>query len=302
MAVIGKMREFAEPRLRNLCAQHHWLFDDRVKGVESALVKLEMGRTSSLRGLIDLYATMVVVPTAAHIDLAVAAVLDSFDGTVKQRPPRPPDSFPYDDVHIHAYLGTKVSPPAMLEVVRLRVFEIQVRTGLQYAWWRATHDTTYKGAIKDPATQRLAGQTRATLELLDSLLADIPKAAELQLIGYADEPAPTPPSANWLQLWAEDRRPDDVGRFCETIDAILSAADVDAEMVGSALTDGTHDVLLNSDQLTPTQAIVVVVDELAAPGWTERLALVGRRLMVTAEMLAVRPELDQVPVAHRVEL
>jgi hypothetical protein len=252
--------------------------------------------------MIDLYATMVVVPTARQIDEAVESVLELFDGTVKQRQAKPPDRFPYDDVHIHARLGGKVSPAAMPEVVRQRSFEVQVRTGLQYAWWRATHDITYKGAVKEWGSQRLAGQTRATLELLDGLLADIPKSAELQLATEKDERPVAPVSAGWLDLWSPDRRPGDVSRFCEAVDAVVGAAALDPGNVGTVLGDYGHAYLRESDQFTPAQAVFVVVDELAGPGWTEALVQGGRRLLVTAEMVAARAELAAVPVEHCVTL
>jgi len=302
MATVEALQRIAETRLRVMCARNHWLFDNRVKNVESTLLKLELGRTSALNEMIDLYATMVVVQTARELDVAVDAVLELFDGEVKQRPAKPPDTFPYDDVHIHARLGSKVSPPAMSDAVRQRGFEIQVRTGLQYAWWRATHDVTYKGAVKQWASQRVAGQTRAALELLDGLLADIPKSAELQLAVDKDDRPSVPLSASWLDLWEEPQRPEDISRFCESVDSVVGAAAVEAGSVGSALSDGSHAHLVNSEQLTPAQAVFVVVDELAATGWTGALVERGRRLLVTREMISVRAELNSVPAEHRVAL
>lgn len=135
IAVVEPLAAVAGTRLRVMCAQNGWLFDDRIKSAESCLSKLESGG-SPLSELHDLYATMVVVPTQVEIELAIDKILGLFDGTLKVRAFSGPENFAYDDVHVIARLCGKVSPRSVPnDAVLKRYFEIQVRTGSSPNAW-----------------------------------------------------------------------------------------------------------------------------------------------------------------------
>jgi hypothetical protein len=296
------LKEWAETRLRVICAREHWLFDDRLKSAESAIQKVETGLVASLADLEDIYAAMVVVPTHRYIAEAVRVISESFEGAVKPQRTADPLSFPYDDVHFRARLGAHVAPAAVPEIVRNRWFEVQVKTGLQYAWWRATHDSIYKGAVREWAPQRVASQARASLELLDGILADIPRSAELQTVHDPLGAPPQSPSAAWLQLWRAADRPEDVARFCQTVDALLVVSGTDPGIVGEYLESDEARPLVGTRTLTPLQAVVVAIARLSGIAWVGGMAADGRRLVVTAEMIEHEPELANVEGAHRVAL
>src|SRR5947208_16102380 len=107
-AVLVKVSELAGGRLRELCKRKHWLYGARTKPVESALVKLEAGKSPDLASMEDLWAALVVVPTTAEVPTAAQALLQLFQGTQKPRRSRDPNSFPYDDVHVTVRLGSTI--------------------------------------------------------------------------------------------------------------------------------------------------------------------------------------------------
>ena len=148
-AILEDVSKFAGGWLRELCQSSKWLYDERLKEPESAVAKLEAGGSSSLAEMDDLWAATVIVPTLAEVPAATAGILALFTGQQKPRRSWDARSFPYDDVHVIATLGSKVAPSVAGPEVRGRRFEVQVHTGLQYAWWRATHATLYKGGTRE---------------------------------------------------------------------------------------------------------------------------------------------------------
>jgi Region found in RelA / SpoT proteins len=303
LALLEPLRHHASRRLRILAANNSWLFDDRVKSSESALSKMESGR-SSLRDMNDLYAAMIVVPTQKHVAAASDAILTSFSGEVRPARPIEASSFVYDDVHITATLRGKISPravphPAVLD----RPFEIQIHTGVQYAWWRATHDDIYKGssaAGHSWAAKRASGQARASLELVDGVMADFEAAAGLQrVMGSRDEDAGESARA-WLQNWPRSKRPADEVRFASTAVAVTTAAAVDRDSVTQRLTAGELAEFISNPSLTPIQVILIACHLVAGPSMFSNFASAQQRVLVTGELLAAYPAFSAFPIAQRV--
>lgn len=296
LATVVVLQEFAQKRLRILCADNDWLFDDRLKSPESALSKLEAG-TGTLADMVDLYAAMVVVPTLNEIEAARRAIGVKFTIEPKLRDTGKPSSFVYDDVHLVARLEGKVSPAGLPPDVLRRRFEIQIHTGVQYAWWRATHDTTYKGDIMsahDWAVLRTVGQARASLELLDTVMSDFVAAAQLR-------PREIPQDdtfeaiAKWLDHWPKSRRPVDTVRFVSTTKRLIDASHLTVAEVEAALNTGAFGGVVSSPVISPTQAITILVCELRGDRLIELLKEGGLRVLITPEMIELRPGLVELP-------
>lgn len=297
LALVEPLRTHASNRLRILAADNSWLFDDRIKPAESALSKLETGR-ASLRDMHDLYAAMIVVPTQKHVKPASEAVLRSFTGQVRPARTLEASSFVYDDVHIIAMLRGKISPravphPAILD----RPFEIQIHTGAQYAWWRATHDDLYKGssaAGRSWAAKRASGQARASLELIDGVLADFEAAAQLQRNARQDED-PGEPVREWLQHWQPRNRPADEVRFVSTATAIALAAGVDTDAITQRLAAGDLAQFIAAPDLTPVQVILIACHRIGGSTIFPRLAAAKQRVLVTDELILAYPAFSDLP-------
>ncbi|WP_277209173.1 hypothetical protein [Isoptericola croceus] len=303
LALVEPLRNHASTRLRILAADNAWLFDDRIKSAESALSKLETGR-ACLRDMNDLYAAMLVVPTQKHVKSASEAVLKSFTAQIRPARPMEASSFVYDDMHIIATLRGKVSPravphPAVLD----RPFEIQIHTGAQYAWWRATHDDIYKGsspAGRSWAAKRASGQARASLELVDGVLADFEAAARLQKTTMPLDDDPGESVRGWLQHWPRRRRPADEVRFASTATAIAAAAAVDADAITERFSAGDLATFVAAPNLTPIQVILIACHLIGGTTIFPNLATTQQRVLITDELLGAYPALGALPSAQRV--
>lgn len=305
LALIEPLRRLAGNRLRILSADNSWLFDDRVKSLESALSKLETGR-SSLREMNDLYAAMVVVPTQKHVNAASEAILTSFSGQVRPTRHLEASSFVYDDTHIIATLRGKVSPravphPAVLD----RPFEIQIHTGVQYAWWRATHDDIYKGsspAGRSWAARRASGQARASLELVDGVMADFEGAAQLQKALRPNDDDAGEDVRSWLQLWPRSRRPADEVRFASTAVELTTTVAVARDLVTQKLATDDMSVFIANPEITPIQVVLIACHQVAGSSMFVKLASAQRRVLITAELVAAYPGLSALPSDQRVSV
>jgi ppGpp synthetase/RelA/SpoT-type nucleotidyltranferase len=297
ISTVEDVQRFARPKLELLCRNNSWLFDSRLKTAESALAKIE-AEDKRLEELVDLWAAVVVVPTTQDLSKAAEAVSREFDGELK--PPRSSnaEAFPYDDLHFIAHLGSKVSKLSMAPAVQSRRFEIQIRTGLQYAWWRATHDQVYKGGPAQIdhgwAVRRAAGQARASLELLDGVLNDLVTTAQLRK-GHtpSDDAADNRRIAlNWLRLWREEDQPRDVIRFADMSISLLEALGVSLDEVEEVLvSDDSRDVVQRRD-ITPGQAITIAAIRIAGSFASSRLREANYSIFVTQEMINIEPDLE----------
>ena len=296
-----RLEETAGGQLRRLCKTNKWLFDGRVKGYESALAKLQQGQLASLNDMVDLYAATVVVPTRDQIPSAIEAVRAQFH-TAEIRSPKPATlksarTFMYDDVHIYASLGT--TAPGLNPAIRDRRFEIQVRTGLQFSWWRATHDQVYKGPSSSWRLERTANQVRGSIELLDGVLADLPKAARMLDERKTPQDAEFSQVVGWLSRWAPKQRPEDHRRFVLTVQSWLKQVGMTLQEVDTLLGTKRACELIADEEITPAQVIQILAAEEKGAD-----ALVSGDLVLlrTDELSAISPDLARVDDGKCVQL
>lgn len=294
-----RLEAYAGSRLRGLCADQKWLFASRMKSEESVFAKLQLGELASILKMDDVYAATVVVPTRNDIPTAISAVMAEYpDSEVKVRKREDPHRFQYDDTHIYATLGS--TAPGIDNAIRYRPFEIQVRTGLQFSWWKATHDVLYKGDIKDWRLERVASQARGTLDLIDGVLADLPRASDLLEGAPGDEDSEFTRIVGWLDRWEKTRRPIDNRRFVDTVTGWLGDAAVGLAQIEGRLETERGAEIVSKEGLTPAQVVIALAAE--EPGGIDALLQSGRRLIVTDELVKFNSSFAKVPAASRVAL
>jgi ppGpp synthetase/RelA/SpoT-type nucleotidyltranferase len=300
LAAADELMRIAGQRLYNgVCRPNQWLFDDRVKSDESALSKLLLGPVPSLAEMQDMYAATIVVPTRGELDAATRAVQASLpDSRVVRRRLGDPATFVYDDVHIIARLGTAAT--GLSPGLREREFEVQIRTGLQYAWWRATHKVIYKGGRTWPLV-RTASQVRASLELLDTVLANLRETARLQQVEADPADAELERLACWLERWDEGRRPADAPRFATAASDLMSAAGTTADEVERLLAEERGADLIADEHIAPLQAVLALLVEAHGAALAEALPR-RRYVLVTEELIRVSPATRGIAQARRATL
>jgi hypothetical protein len=270
LAIAREVEGIAGGRLRKLCRERHWLFDERVKDAESVLAKLQLGRTSSMRLLPDFYAAVVVVPTRAQLTEAIDSVRAQFARSEVSAAQRP--------------------------------FEVQVRTGLEYAWWLATHDTVFKGGLPEWPLQRIASEVRASLELLDAILADLAGAASLHPARAITPDEALIDAITLAEAWPEIQRPRDLKRFGATIVTFAQAAGISIEEIRDALIDPANRDLVGLPGITPAQGCLAVMLRKNSAELIGRLREAGLTILVSPEMLEQCPEFDGIGMEQRVQL
>lgn len=222
-----EVTEVLKPQVEN----RKWFFLSRLKQRESFALKIETGRVDDPQRLEDFLGCTIVVPSTTEIEQAEKMVLDSFDLCER----RPHDKsialnrasdFAFADVRL--YVARR--PPASGRFPELdgAVFEVQIKTVLQYAWGVATHDLIYKTDTVSWPRQRIAFQVKAMLEHAELAIAKANSLAEDVSVAKSDQRtnATRELIAEIRTVWPEDQLPTDLRRLAETILNVFSAANV----------------------------------------------------------------------------
>ena len=228
-SILGEeVRNVLKPKAE----ERDWFFLSRLKELESFALKVETGRVPDPAKLEDFFACTIVVPTMAETKEAEDIVLESFDRS-KRRPKsddithKAPSSFAFDDLRL--YVARRQPTSGRHPDLDGMVFEVQIKTVLQYAWSVATHDLIYKTDTVSWPRERIAFQVKAMLEHAEIAIADANRLAEAPAVAKRDNR--TKDIILLIeqlgQVWSHEHLPADVKRLSETIYDVLCTADLD---------------------------------------------------------------------------
>lgn len=180
-----------EGTLAPFCRDNGFVFEGRVKSLESLAEKVESGRYASWDSLDDLYACTVAVPLSTDETVARDFLHGRFDVLAEKERgsiPKSPDVFRFDSTRVVAKLRAlpdtpEESGPSVFSVK----FEIQIKSLLEFAWAKTTHALTYKSTLVDWKRYRLSAHLKAVVEQADFLLAGFEGAAQLVPDGWCPE-------------------------------------------------------------------------------------------------------------------
>lgn len=220
-----------EEILKPKAEEKGWFFRARVKEIESFALKIETGRVKEPACMEDFFASTIVVPTMAQIDQAEQLVLSLYDCD-SRRPPskeltqKAPSSFVFDDLRL--YVARRPSTSGKNPQLDNVVFEVQIKTILQYAWDVATHDLIYKSDTVSWPLERLSFQVKAMLEHAEIAIAEAASLAEAPALAKKDKR-----TVRILRLiehirriWSHDRLPADTKRLAVTMFDLLRSCDL----------------------------------------------------------------------------
>lgn len=170
--VQGDVREL----LQSACQFRKWSFEDRIKSEDSYAMKLMTGRYAGYV-IDDFYACTIVVPNLKAVLEAIQLVKELLD--VHEEKPGAqtfarPTSFDFDSVRLYCRLKQSVAP----KPYQVHSFEVQIKTLLEHAWSKATHDFSYKGDEVSWARERLAAQIKAVLDNVDLSINELEDTAK----------------------------------------------------------------------------------------------------------------------------
>ncbi|PTQ61212.1 ppGpp synthetase/RelA/SpoT-type nucleotidyltransferase [Sphingomonas aurantiaca] len=153
--------------LKDACDLKGWIFTERLKMLQSYALKLATGREID-----DFFGCSIIVPTLSEVP-AAEALVNSCLNVVDRRPKdiisQRPSEFQFDSVRLYCTLKGGVNPT---EKHGLK-FEVQIKTLLEQAWSKATHDFSYKASDISWAKERVAAQLKAMLDNVELSISQI---------------------------------------------------------------------------------------------------------------------------------
>jgi ppGpp synthetase/RelA/SpoT-type nucleotidyltranferase len=220
--------------LKQRAEEKNWFFLARVKEIESFALKIETGRILDPAKMEDFFACTIVVPTMVQIDEAEKLVLSLYD-LVNRRPKddaithKASSNFVFDDLRL--YVARRPLTSGKNSELEGIVFEVQIKTILQYAWSVATHDLIYKSDTVSWPRERIAFQVKAMLEHAEVAIAEATQLADAPAVAKKDKW-----TSGILQLieqfnniWPRERLPTDIKRLAETIFDVLNSCDLNVD-------------------------------------------------------------------------
>lgn len=280
---LGRLKTDIDPVLEKIAASLNGLYFSRIKSEESFTQKLEGGKFAADK-IIDLFGATIVVATSREVDDVEKKVSEMFKIHKKlANREKAPEEFIYDDVHLIISFEQKNVVPDR-EYLN-REFELQIKTFLQYAWDKATHDLLYKGQTISWSLFRVAYQTKAMLEQADQVLVQIEKTAELcpenEYKAFKDRNRIIELST---KIWEPVQLPADMRRLSSNIYDLLSLSDKGIKFLENELGNPSNKELLTAKSITPYEAILGIVIKR---DWKNLLAgfkAANRKIIITKEL------------------
>jgi ppGpp synthetase/RelA/SpoT-type nucleotidyltranferase len=302
----ARLKVECESRLDPIAKQHDGFFVDRVKSRDSVFSKVESGQFSRpFEQITDLYGATIAVPTLQDVDTVCAEVLESGFTEVSRKTARgnAPKEFIYDDLHLVLLIEDSglLADKAVLGLQ----FELQIKSMLQFAWTKVTHDTVYKGDDISWTSDRFAAEAKASLELLDSLFTNVPTTSALHLAKENAEYSDKKAILDLLrERWPARSLPRVLRRAAFTIDEYRLAAAWTVETTQTVLREPAIENFLGAESLTPVQGFLAILctklDAAQRSAFFDAVRARQALFHVTDEMELLAPELKEIPADLRV--
>jgi hypothetical protein len=301
---LAILKKYTDEKLRPVAEAREGLYLSRIKNVKSVEQALETGRWPAFNEVPDLFAATIVVGRKSEL-IDLESELNEMLSVVQRRPPAggtlaAPEYFAFDDIRL---IVQHKKPVGVQWDERVSSkFELQIKTFLQHAWSRATHEPVYKGEIMSWTRSRIAAQARACLEQTELAVEAVSELA----LKFGD-----PEYAKYSELkriadvlfrtWTEDRLPPNRKRFVECVGEFLSRLNLSVDDLGEIVEAPENVDVMRSLNVSPFQAIIAGSFR-RRPDAFRRLR--GKRyyLVVTQELLDLEPKLKEIQIVNNVEI
>jgi hypothetical protein len=188
-------------RISEWCKSNNWLYVDRIKKDESYAQKIEQSRSDKID---DVYAGTVIVKNRLDVkDCCEHLEKDKTLG-IEFKHKLPPnletssfsaETFTFDSVRMYFKASKPDIDSAYYHLNKVferqvfgEVFEIQIKTLLDEAWGKASHDFSYKtDGNLSWAKSRLMFQIKALLENAEMALSDAELLSEAKILQKSDD-------------------------------------------------------------------------------------------------------------------
>ena len=159
-----------------------YIFDGRVKTLESLAEKLESGRYNGWPQIEDLYACTIAIPLPDEESNVREFLIEKFDlisSRERGRTAKQPEVFRFDSTRLilrtrKPEIAPREEDPSVFSVS----FEVQIKSLYDYAWAKTTHALTYKSNTVEWKRYRLAAHLKAASEQIEFLLRGFDGASQ----------------------------------------------------------------------------------------------------------------------------
>ena len=299
--LIKRMTEIINPMLSRLSERYDGFFQYRIKSGESITEKLYKGEIKdAFLFLDDFFAGTIVLPSRHSIMLVINDLERMFELKEKiSKRVNQPTKFEYDDVHL--ILSIKPEKYESAGPIHRMKFEIQIKTLMQYAISKATHDILYKGDKQTSRQIRFAAQLRAMLEMAESLMGNIDIAD--QLVDFSENQNIETRGkiidfvkTNWLQI----DQPKDLRRTAITIENYLNLAGISFDTFLSHL--DTYRQILELRSVGPIPSTLAILLDIKKQDFLQKAKRNSVFFLVPSETEELLPILKDIPAEMRVKL
>jgi Region found in RelA / SpoT proteins len=295
-------------RISEWCKSNNWIYVDRIKKDESYAQKIEQSRSDKID---DVYAGTIIVKN--RLDVKNCCELLEKDKTLgialKRKLPKDfekssfsAETFTFDSVRM--YFKTSKpdinSPYYHLNKVFEReifneVFEIQIKTLLDEAWGKASHDFSYKtDGNLSWAKSRLMFQIKALLENAEMALSHPEILSEVEILQKSDDRLDK--LNNIMQFyrenWGKELLPNDMKRLAENtrdlLDYLSQNLDWLKNIIQLETAAGRGSNIMN---LSPYWIVVQSIIETM--GWMEFLKRIDKSLNNKKNTFPIIQELER---------
>ena len=211
----------------------------------------------------DFFGCTIIVPTLSQIDTAELLLGELFD-VVERRPPNSREThkhasdFTFDDLRL--YVRQKPSERRLTGLEGI-LFEVQIKTVLQYAWGIATHELIYKTDEVSWPKQRIAFQVKAMLEHAELAIAEAEQLSSAP--GVSKQDRRTIEVLKIIEqvklVWRGDSLPTNLKRLAESISGVLAAGDISIDLLHDILDAERRRIGLIPLDLSPYSFVIQAV-------------------------------------------
>ncbi len=302
--LFNQLEKVAVPVLTKIAQSQNGFFQYRIKSAESLTAKLQKGEIKQpLFECNDIFAGTIVVPNRTLFPKIEAEINYKFEQReVIRNRLKKPTHFEYDDVHF--IISLKKEKFEKEGIIHQLQFELQLKTLLQYAIAKATHDILYKGDKQTARQIRLAAQLRALFEMAEGLMNRLDLADEI--LDFEEDKILESRIKIYefiKEKWDLIDIPSDLRRTAITIEKYLSLAKLKFQDFSQKVEKNQeYSNMLSLRSVEPITAILAVLIKINGQ---EMIKTAKKRkvfFLIPNEAEELLPILSQIPVELRVDL
>lgn len=227
-----------EQSLKDMCDREGWFFVSRIKEEESYAQKLECSYVGL--NVDDLYACSIVVINKSMVERAVDELKRMQCIEFRYQKPKDlhktnaqPDVFRFDAVRL--YFSTKPSSRGK-QPVNDEVFEVQVKTFLEYVWGIVSHDLDYKSQKYSWSVGKVCSQIKAILDSAELALSEAELLSNSKVVNIInDSYVEKQKYIDLFKSWKEIDLPKDLKRLTDNVQPLVSIFNLDVNSLNVLL-------------------------------------------------------------------